>query len=287
MINVSASIPNNSREYKFSDFGNFDKVERLLKGREYVVLPNKRDIQKYRQKVELTADDFIFMSSQDADFWIFPYGGDFDEDDLGFIDPLPEKHLLCWKAGMYTKIPKKGKTELLYLDNDEIRDFYDNLRRRGVNPEKVKPVEIRIMVTDVTPGHIADNILEIYDISQESDEEPHIKIKKYIGARHEPPKTTVTDKCGYAIWRLIDSDVKIVAGKPQDSKKGGWLGYLFFDEPRSILERGHRGVWNSTSVVEIGGLVDKQEKLREKLGKTESIMKAVNGFDLPKEEDNQ
>ena len=78
---MPSSIPTNSREYKFADFGNFGRVEELLEGGNYLVLPNKRTIQKYRQMVELAADEFIFMSSKDADFWTFPYGGDFDKDD--------------------------------------------------------------------------------------------------------------------------------------------------------------------------------------------------------------
>lgn len=277
---MTPPVPADPREYRFSDFASIDKVEELLKGRDHVVLRNKRDIQTYRQKVELLADEFIFMSSQDADFWTFPYGKDFDEDEIGMMDPLPEKHLLCWKAGLYTKIPKKGKTELLYTDDDEIRDFYKNLKRRGIKPEAVNPVDIKIMVTDVTPGHIAENIMDIYEISEKSHEKPCIRIKKYVGARHDPPKTTVTEKHGYAIWRVVDSDVRIIRGKPQDSRKGDWFGYLFFDKPRKILEREHREVWSGRNSIEIGGLVEKQKRLIEKLGKTEKMIEAINGIEL-------
>lgn len=249
--------------YEFDYFTNSSwvkaELDRYRPDINIVVLDSKPVIVDFRQDVFLGAKKYIKISTRDIDFWD------------------SEKDLLCWKAGLYTREKKSGEIELMY--EDERREFYDKLKEKGIDPRTVTPVKIKVMVTDVVPAHIPDNIMEIYSLGLESVGEPPIEIRKYRTSLPEPPRVTVTDDWAYVLWRVLKGDVKIELGKPQDEKEGKWSGYAFQGEPRKKADDFFEKAWDGRTIY-IKDIIEEGKSLTEQISEREKVREVVNSFKI-------
>jgi len=279
-MDMRAGNPKNQGAYRFDFFANHDWVRGLLDKHEdtnVIVLGDKKRIQSYRQDIELLARNYIKISTRDVDFWNFPYEGDFTKKVIKEEEFLPEKDLLCWKAGLYTRELRNGEVEL--VQEKRKAKFYDSLRKRDIDPKNVTPVKIKIMVTDVMPGHIPDNVLEIHDLSLRG-EEPMIEIKAYRTSLKDPPRVTITDDWAYALWRKLEGDVEIEVGKPQNAKRGRWSGYAFDGKPRNTADEYFDSAWEKTFDIEY--IIEEGKGLAEKISQLEEQKTVADTFKIIK-----
>lgn len=211
-------------------------------------LGDKLEIHSARQNLEHQAEKSVKITSHDYDAWGFPKDDDFAPEQIEEWGFVPEELLLRWKSGLLRGEELKSEEE-----------FYNRLKnvKNIRNPGKIKPINVKILVTEATPTRIPSSVMDVYNLRLKYPEKYQkgtpINIRKYETSLEDPTRFTIIDdgKYAYVLWRVLKDGVDIELGKPQKVTEGIWVGYFIWDkppEPIHILNTAFDETWNDLAI---------------------------------------